>query len=588
LPVVAILCAAGVAVGLGGCGRPLEDADRRIPTERLRRIDPMRPEEFKKAPAAGGEAGVAAAGAGVVPGARVVGGGEKSAGVAATGDGVTADEPVPAATLLAPESVEISIEQVRAAALKHNLDLAAEVVAPTITRQREDAERAKFEAVFRPSVGLSSINNPSFNSATVNNQQGASVGAGVDIPLRSGGRATIDLGADRTLSGSSLLSTNASWSTAATASIVQPLLRGGGEVATTASIRIAAYQTQIAELSTRLRVISVLSAADRAYWNLYAARRELEVRQQQYELADTQLQQARRRVEAGTAPEIEITRAESGIASRLEAIVIAESNVLLQQRELKRLANMDGLDIATATQIRTMRPPEPVELALDAGKLQAAAVASRDELLQAELQILADAVGIDLARNNLLPQLDASGSLRLAGIDRNLPGATDDVFSTRFKTWRLGINGEIPLGNEAAEARLRESILTRVQRLASKAARELTVRKEVLDATDRIKTSWQRILAARQAAILAGRTLEAEQRQFAAGSRTSTDVLDAAARLADAQSAEIRALADYEIAKVDLAAATGTVLGSASVEWAPTADPKTAEDYVRPKHRIDE
>jgi outer membrane protein TolC len=484
--------------------------------------------------------------------------------------------------------VEISIEQVRAAALKHNLDLAAEVVAPTITRQREDAERAKFEAVFRPSVGLSSINNPSFNSATVNNQQGASVGAGVDIPLRSGGRATIDLGADRTLSGSSLLSTNASWSTAATASIVQPLLRGGGEVATTASIRIAAYQTQIAELSTRLRVIGVLSAADRAYWNLYAARRELEVRQQQYELADTQLQQARRRVEAGTAPEIEITRAESGIASRLEAIVIAESNVLLQQRELKRLANMDGLDIATATQIRTMRPPEPVELALDAGKLQAAAVASRDELLQAELQILADAVGIDLARNNLLPQLDASGSLRLAGIDRNLPGATDDVFSTRFKTWRLGLNGEIPLGNEAAEARLRESILTRVQRLASKAARELTVRKEVLDATDRIKTSWQRILAARQAAILAGRTLEAEQRQFAAGSRTSTDVLDAAARLADAQSAEIRALADYEIAKVDLAAATGTVLGSASVEWAPTADPKTAEDYVRPKHRIDE
>jgi outer membrane protein TolC len=587
LPVVAILCAAGVAAGLGGCGRPLEDSDRRIPTDRLRRIDPMRPEEFKKAPAAGGEAGVAAA-AGVVPGARVVGGGEKPAGVAAAGGGVTADEPVPAATLLAPESVEISIEQVRAAALKHNLDLAAEVVAPSITRQREDAERAKFEAVFRPSVGLSSINNPSFNSATVNNQQGASVGAGVDIPLRSGGRATIDLGADRTLSGSSLLSTNASWSTAATASIVQPLLRGGGEVATTASIRIAAYQTQIAELSTRLRVIGVLSAADRAYWNLYAARRELEVRQQQYELADTQLQQARRRVEAGTAPEIEITRAESGIASRLEAIVIAESNVLLQQRELKRLANMDGLDIATATQIRTMRPPEPVELALDAGKLQAAAVASRDELLQAELQILADAVGIDLARNNLLPQLDASGSLRLAGIDRNLPGATDDVFSTRFKTWRLGINGEIPLGNEAAEARLRESILTRVQRLASKAARELTVRKEVLDATDRIKTSWQRILAARQAAILAGRTLEAEQRQFAAGSRTSTDVLDAAARLADAQSAEIRALADYEIAKVDLAAATGTVLGSASVEWAPTADPKTAEDYVRPKHRIDE
>ena len=92
---------------MGGCGRPLEDSDRRIPTERLRRIDPMRPEEFKKAPPAGGEAGVAGAGAGVVSGARVVGGGEKPGGAAAAGGGLTADEPVPAATLLAPESVEI-------------------------------------------------------------------------------------------------------------------------------------------------------------------------------------------------------------------------------------------------------------------------------------------------------------------------------------------------------------------------------------------------------------------------------------------------------------------------------------------------
>ena len=51
------------------------------------------------------------------------------------------------------------------------------------------------------------------------------------------------------------------------------------------------------------------------------------------------------------------------------------------------------------------------------------------------------------------------------------------------------------------------------------------------------------------------------------GSRTSTDVLDAATRLADAQSAEIRALADYEVAKIDLAVATGTVLGASAVGW---------------------
>ena len=50
----------------------------------------------------------------------------------------------------------------------------------------------------------------------------------------------------------------------------------------------------------------------------------------------------------------------------------------------------------------------------------------------------------------------------------------------------------------------------------------------------------------------------------------NTDVLDAAFRLSDAQSREVRALADYQIAKVDLAFATGTLLGKAKLQWEPT------------------
>jgi hypothetical protein len=61
------------------------------------------------------------------------------------------------------------------------------------------------------------------------------------------------------------------------------------------------------------------------------------------------------------------------------------------------------------------------------------------------------------------------------------------------------------------------------------------------------------------------------------GSRTSTDVLNAAASLADSQSSEIRALADYQIAQIDLAFATGTLLGAAKVEWQPQAVEEQSE-----------
>jgi hypothetical protein len=67
--------------------------------------------------------------------------------------------------------------------------------------------------------------------------------------------------------------------------------------------------------------------------------------------------------------------------------------------------------------------------------------------------------------------------------------------------------------------------------------------------------------------VLAARTLAAEERQFDVGLRTSTDVLDASASLADAQSREVAALASYQIALVDIAFATGTSLGAARIRF---------------------
>src|SRR3712207_7099357 len=59
------------------------------------------------------------------------------------------------------------------------------------------------------------------------------------------------------------------------------------------------------------------------------------------------------------------------------------------------------------------------------------------------------------------------------------------------------------------------------------------------------------------------------------GRRTSTEVLDAQIRLADARQAEIAAVAEYQIAQVDVAQATGTVLGQSRVAWEPTIDRKS-------------
>ena len=128
----------------------------------------------------------------------------------------------------------------------------------------------------------------------------------------------------------------------------------------------------------------------------------------------------------------------------------------------------------------------------------------------------------------------------------------------------------------------------RLQRLSTKEQRRLAILLEVYNAVDLLNQEWQRILAARQAVILAGRTFEGEKRQFEVGVRTSTDVLDAAARLADAQSSEVQALADYQIARVDIAFGTGTLLGYGRILWTPIDLPDGQESPAKARGGAEE
>jgi outer membrane protein TolC len=101
----------------------------------------------------------------------------------------------------------------------------------------------------------------------------------------------------------------------------------------------------------------------------------------------------------------------------------------------------------------------------------------------------------------------------------------------------------------------------RSQRLVTQQLRELTVQREIFDALDTTEQNWQRILAARQNVILAGVNYDAELKQFNEGLRTMTEVLNALSRLGDTQMREIKAIGEYQVALIDLAFATGTLLG---------------------------
>ncbi len=467
------------------------------------------------------------------------------------------------------EELKLTLEDCRITALRNNLDLNVERRSPAITEQSVTEERARFEPVFFSNFSSARIEQPIATTLESSETNSVNGDLGVYVPLRTGGNLTFDLAANRFETNNIFATLNPSYASGFSVSISQPLLRSGGIRASTHGIRIARYQTQISEARTKLEVIRVIAAVDRFYWRLYAARRELEVRKNEYDLAAAQLERARRRLEAGAGPEVEVIRAEAGVAERLEAVIIADNEVRDRERELKRMLNKPGLEIEGPTVLVPQTEPQPVYYRLDVHRLVEAALESRMEMLELELQVAQDRSQEAFERNQALPLLGFDYTYNISGLGATEGDAFDMMDDAEFNGHRFGLQLQVPLGNQGARSRLRRAFFTRLQRLATQAQRRAQIRQEVANAADQLDTNWQRILASRQRTILAARTLKAEERQFELGLRTSTEVLEAQTDLADAQSAEVRALAEYQIAQVDLAFATGNILGVAGVTWEP-------------------
>lgn len=547
---------AGLALCLGAlllsaCSNPLasseEDYGAPLSPERLRQIETAKLERFRKLKAPGEEAT------------------EDPADVARRRfEGLS--------------SYDLALEHARAAVLENNLELKIALIDPAIAAQRLSEEEARFESAFTLRSLWSETDSPTASELVGSQTKLGSLEPGVRIPLRTGGTASVTLPVARNETNNEFATLNPAYTSDLEFSISQPLLRNAGRRAATQGIRIASYNRRISEAQTKLEVIRQLAAVDRAYWRVYAARRALDVSQQQYELAVDQLGRAERRVRAGAVGEIEVIRAQAGVSDQLGAILLAQNVILTQQRELKRIINIPGLTVDTDVMISLSTDPDPVEYLFDRPGLAQAAVDNRMEMLELELRLAADAATIAFNKNQALPLFTLDYTYRINGLGASGQDSFRVLERNKFEDWSVGLNAEVPLGNESANSRIRQAILTRLQRLNTRQARELAIRQEVLNAMDTLEADWQRILAARQSVILNTRALQAEQRQFDVGASTSTDVLDAAARLAEAQLQEIRSVTDYQIAQVDLAFATGTLLGAERVEW----EPAPAPDKDRP------
>lgn len=478
----------------------------------------------------------------------------------------------------------LTITQARQKALENNLSLKVIQYDPIIATQKLNIERAKFDNIIFANARYGRKDLPaesaelvrlSSDNAVLNNQIvklnnlkqrkiALDAEVGIEVLLRTGG--TVKVSAPLAYKDGLSQFGKEEYNSALKFSISQPLLRDAGVTNNEASITITNLEQLGQQARTRLQSIRILATADKAYWALNQAWVELEVRTQQHQYATENLNMVKKRVNEGLTAAVEINRAEIGVADRLEQLIIANTNLQLSQRQLKFFLNDADFMMETEKGFIPETNPALTQFNLEAEKLIEQALANRLELLELELKLTEDSTKISYLENQTLPVFNLNysyGALSQTGnqFSENFNQLGD------FSDWQVGFHFEMPINNEARLSRLNHAVQQRLQRLSNKTLQTMAVKKEILDALDIQNQQWTRILTARQQVLIAGLNYEAELKQFNEGLRTMTEVLEMLTRLGEAQMIEIKAITDYQVAQIDLAFATGTLLGYSQVNF---------------------
>ncbi|HWZ81246.1 MAG TPA: TolC family protein [Terriglobales bacterium] len=370
------------------------------------------------------------------------------------------------------------------------------------------------------------------------------------------------------------------------ATVTQPLLSGFGLLPNTRFIRIAKNNREISDVAFRLQVITTVNQIQNIYWDLVNAYENVKVQQDSLALAQKTLSDNQKQVEIGTLAPIEVVRARSVVATNQQSLIVAQTNLQLQQLLVKNGLSRSLVDpvLADAEVIPTdtMAVPEN-EPAVPTQDLVNQALASRAELVESRIDLTNRDITTKSARNALLPTLNLFAYYQGTGLGGTLnPGyickvdptqctnptlpadtyasALNQLVDSTAPDKGVGLQLNIPLRNRGAQADQVRAQLEYRQAQMRLQQQENQIRIEVRNAQFSVQQNRASVEAARAAVELGKQSLDAEQKKYGLGASTTTLVLQNERDLTQAQSNLVSANSAYEKARVELDRATGQTL----------------------------
>jgi outer membrane protein len=307
--------------------------------------------------------------------------------------------------------------------------------------------------------------------------------------------------------------------------------------------KVAVQATKADNEGTRNQVTDQVA---RVYLAGLEAQANLETARANVELSEALLKLAQSQKEAGTGTGIEITRAQVQLANDRQRLLVVENDVdhshllLLKVLGLKLDNPVELMD--QLTYVATENTDEAQELAT--------AQQNRAELKAQERREENAKLTFSATKLERLPSLSAFGNY----------GDLGSAINNSVPTRTIGATLRIPIfdGGRRDARRVETASQYREQRIRSADLRD-QVELDVRVALDSLRSADAQVKAAEEGLTLAQNELAQAERRYKAGVTNSIEVTDAQTRLARARDNRVNALYNYNLARIDLGTATGTI-----------------------------
>jgi outer membrane protein TolC len=393
----------------------------------------------------------------------------------------------------------------------------------------------------------------------------------------------------------SLFSTfNPALSTNLSLNFEQPLLQGRGAYVNRLPVMVARGRLRISHSELRDRVITLLAAAENAYWDVVEARENLKLQERLLELRGTALTRAKKQLELGALLPLDIYQPQADYAT-VEVAVI-QARYQLAQRE-NGLRQQIGADLDPAIRSLPIELTDPVSPAITPPQIEReiavqTALEQRPDLRAAAQAVDVDDLEIERATHGLRPRLSLIGryisqgrggtfmqrgspfdpnSTDVVAIPGGIGNALDQLFHFNFPVYSFGLRLSLPIRDRRAAADLGDALVRKKQNALRLQKLHQSVRLEVLNTVDQLEASEASLRRAAMARDFAQKRFEAEQKKYELGITPLFFVLDAQTQLSRAENDVLRQAINYRRGLVGYQRVTGQLLEERGVLLEPPA-----------------